>query len=140
MTTDPLANLAILPSSIYFLVYDEASGEILRSGFCNPLTLQNQGENVLYLEERPAIDIDMTHYILDSALTLRPEFMLDDLSLEIGEVVELVVPPGTSVNGTIIEDGNIDLSGDIVDEYKLELRFFPFLPKTIKVTVNANEP
>lgn len=71
----------------------------------------------------------------------RPVIQIEDQTLLIGQEVPLTLPLGTVVRTEdgqehILEDGLLELSGAVVDTYELRLSLWPYVDKTLKVTIH----
>jgi hypothetical protein len=82
------------------------------------------------------------HYVLDGAVVARPAFDLEDETVEVGDVLELALPvdPCTVIHKGVLHTatgGVLQLTAETIGSFDLSFRAFPYLDKTITVTVNA---
>lgn len=127
-----------------YTIYDSA-GRILRSGVCQPETLDRQaGEGEFALAERSS---DLTYYVLDGAVVPRPSMGIEVSATTVpadgvSEVTLSGVPAGALVriagpvkNEGQTEGGPITLTFAIPGVYEILLDLFPY--QESKVTIHA---
>jgi len=71
----------------------------------------------------------------------RPVIQIEDQTLFIGQEVSLPLPAGVVLwteedQEHVLTDGLLELSGDIADVYSLKLSLWPYVDKTLKVTIH----
>lgn len=117
-----------------YFIYDIETGEIIRSVKCPEHLVSLQCRNGQSFIEGEEGD-DQSHYVLNGAITSRPEF---EITVE-GNVIK-GVPADIQV---IIEGVSYQSDGDDIEvhtehsgTYQIDFIGFPFKPTTIEVTTS----
>lgn len=78
------------------------------------------------------------HWVDNGVVANRPTFTIPDvITIPIGSVSTFTLPPGTQIDpiGITLEDGILELEGEMADVYELTLSLWPYVSKTVQVTV-----
>lgn len=125
-------------ATAHFTIYDPATGEILRSGFCPEFDLEIQvqeGEELVLGKSD-----DRLHFVQDGVIVDRPTFgMPDTLELALGEVQSFPLPDPCTVTldgmAHVVTGGVIEFEGAMPAEFVFRFEQWPYLPHSLKVIV-----
>jgi len=128
-----------------YTVYETATGRVLQHGSCPDIDFTRQARTGQAVLE--GIYGDEEYYVSAGSPTLRPESPITSATLTVSEGVawELNnIPAGTSarVKGPaflegVLNPGTDTITFDVAGTYSVQLSTFPYLDKTLEVTVNA---
>lgn len=83
------------------------------------------------------------HYVLEGEVLERPTFDApESLAVTVGELITLPGLPNpvdVTIDGTthIVEGGELELTADMPAQYTIEISQWPYISRTVEVTVNA---
>jgi len=125
-----------------FVVREDSSGEILRTGSCLPEDVIKQAATGTTAEEDTVGVQDDTHYYDGSAYVDRPSLGLVYTTLNINTSETLVItgiPSGTTVyypgGSEVVNDGEITWNTVVSGVFEFSFENFPYIKEALNVTV-----
>lgn len=128
--------------SVCYVLFDD-TGAIAQAGTIEVGLIQyiKGDRNLIYTERSYSPEELASYYVLNREMTLKPQFPVpDEVSLSPGQSVTYEgVPEGTVLTFDnqeyLIDDGSLEIEGEAEGQFEYVLTVFPYLDKTIKVTV-----
>jgi hypothetical protein len=127
-------------NAVRFVLYEEASGRIVQSGFCAPFDLHHQGG--VGLSRLDGVAADLTkEYVVGGWVIPRPVLSgFDRTNIIAGGVdaARMNVPPGclVKIDGVehIVDDGEIVLASAAPGVWRIDIDHWPYMPFTAEIT------